>query len=124
MTISDLNGTLGLDDRIDGHLDARVDPLVVRFVRERGQDWVEVAPAGTPVPAFYSFHDLEIAFGWRTVEDVLGLNDVEPLEDVLRRVVQHWDELRTNLAHPGSAGWARVAHAASSRGEAFAARLR
>jgi hypothetical protein len=99
-------------------------PVLFRFVCERGQDWVELAPAGAPPRRFFFFDDVEIAFGWKTVTEVLDQKEVEPLSSVLTRIAQRWDTLVEALSAPNAIAWARIAAAAKARGEAFAARLR
>jgi hypothetical protein len=58
---------------------ATLPPLTFRFVRERGQNWLELAPGGALEGPFYFFDDIEIASGWRSIDDVLDKRDVEPL---------------------------------------------
>jgi hypothetical protein len=103
---------------------AELGPILFRFVRERGQDWVELAPEGDTRGRFFLFDDVEIAFGWKTVTEVLDQKDVEPLSSVLRRIAQRWKTLAEALSTPNSIAWARIAAAAEARGEAFAERLR
>ena len=125
LLIRNLTGSLGVDDVGDGDIVGQVGPLLLRFVRDRGQDWLELAPSDTQPARFYSFSDVQIALGWKTVSEVLDMRDVEPLGDVLNRVASRWDEI-TQLLSGGalSLGWRRVEKAADSRGEAFEARLR
>jgi hypothetical protein len=104
---------------------ATLHPITLRFVRERSQDWLEIAPGGALSGPFYFFDDVEIAQGWRTVDDVLNMRDVEPLGVVLARVALRWRELADSLGGPAeSPGWRGVAEAKIVRGKAFAARLR
>jgi hypothetical protein len=114
-----------VDETGDGHIIGQVGPLLLRFVRDRGQDWLEVGPTDAKSTQFYSFQDVQIAIGWKTVSQVLDMRDVEPLGDVLQLVVSRWSEITRMLAGGASSlGWKRVTEAADTRGEAFAARLR
>ena len=125
LPIRDLTGSLGADDACDGDLVGQIGPLLVRFVRDRGQDWLEVGPPDAEPPRFYSFCDVQIALGWKTVSQVLDMQDVEPLGDVLKRVASRWAEIVGQLSGGASSlAWRRVKKAADTRGEAFAARLR
>lgn len=113
-------GALG-DDHVVGHLG----PMLVRFVRDRGQDWMEIGPADAEPRCFFSFQDVQFALGWKSIDQVLDMKDVEPLGQVLQLVADRWSELVRHLSGGvASAGWKRVERAADARGEAFAERLR
>lgn len=108
-------------DHVVGHLG----PLLVRFVRDRGQDWIEFGPADAVPPCFFSFQDVQIALGWKSIDQVLDMQDVEPLSQVLRLVADRWPELVRHLSGgAASVGWERVQRAANARSEAFVDRLR
>jgi hypothetical protein len=99
--------------------------MAVRFVRERGQDWLEVGPVGAQPPRFYSFQDMQVALGWKTISQVLDMQDVEPLGDVLRLIRNRLSEIsRMFSGEASSLGWKRVKKAADERGRAFTERLR
>jgi hypothetical protein len=74
---------------------------------------------------FHQFDDVEIAMGWKTIDQVLAKREPEELISVLKTV-------RANLATLESAfsgdqermTRARVERAARERGEEFASRLR
>jgi hypothetical protein len=125
LSSSDIGGSLGVDDIGDGHITGRLEPLLLRFVRDGGQDWLKVGPTDAKPPGFYSFDDVQIALGWKTVSQVLDMRDVEPLGDVLNLVASRWPEIIRMLSGGSSrVGWKRVEKAAAARGEGFAARLR
>jgi hypothetical protein len=125
LPVGDLAGTVGVDDIDSVHIVGQIGPLRLRFVRDRGQDWLEVGPRDSQPPLFFSFCDVQIALGWKTVSEALDMKDVEPLGDVRSRVAQRWEEItRTLSGDATSPGWNGVAEAAKARGEAFLARLR
>ena len=102
----------------------RIRPLLLRFTRERGQEFVDLASQSEP-DTFHQFDDVDIAMGWRSVDEVLAKRKPEPIAAVLRRI-------KANLAVLGDAfsgdrerlTRARVERAARERGHAFTARLR
>jgi hypothetical protein len=102
----------------------RVGPLLLRFTRERGQAFVDLASQVEPT-TFHQFDDVDVAMGWRSTDDVLAKREPEPIHAVLRRV-------SANLGALGDAfsgdqerlTRARVEKAARERGVAFTARLR
>src|SRR6185503_15914041 len=63
----------------------RIGPLLLRIVSERGQEFVDLASKSTP-EKFHQFDDVEIAMGWRSVDEVLAKREPEPIESVLQRV--------------------------------------
>ena len=102
----------------------RIRPLLLRFTRERGQEFVDLASQSEP-DTFHQFDDVDMAMGWRSVDEVLAKRKPEPIAAVLRRI-------KANLAVLGDAfsgdrerlTRARVERAARERGHAFTARLR
>lgn len=120
-----LRSTVGPHESSDGQVVVKLGPLLMRFVRDRGQDWLELGPGDATSQQFYSFQDVQIALGWKTVEDVLTMTDVEPLEAVLQKVAARWCDIERELAGGAdSEGWKRVARASSVRTSAFLRRLR
>jgi hypothetical protein len=108
----------------DGEAVFRLDGLLLRFVRDRRQAFVDIASSAAPTE-FHQYDDIEIAMGWKTIDQVLAKRVPEDLGLVLER-------LRTNLDVLGNAfssdrerfTRARVERAARERGRAFADRLR
>lgn len=97
--------------------------MLLRFVRDRGQEFLDIASVATPTK-FFQFGDVEIAMGWKTIDEVLAKQDPEPLEAVLARLAAHFAEL--NSAFSGERErltGARVEHAARDRGQVFVDRL-
>lgn len=100
-------------------------PILVRFVRDRGQDWLELGPSNAEPRRFYSFQDVQVALGWKSCEEVLAMKEVEPLGQILQRITSGWLEItKVFSGEAGALGWKRVEKVARERGEAFAARLR
>jgi hypothetical protein len=102
----------------------RVGSLLLRFVRDRLETLVDLGSVASPT-IFHQFDDVEIAMGWKTIDQVLAKREPEELISVLKTV-------RANLATLESAfsgdqermTRARVERAARERGEEFASRLR
>jgi hypothetical protein len=112
------NGAFGDSEAI-----FRIGSLLLRFVRERGQEFIDIS-GGTTADRFHQFSDIEIAMGWSTIEEELAKREPEQLSQVLDRVSRHLAELdgafsngREQLTH------ARIERAARERGEAFVRRL-
>lgn len=58
----------------DGEVVFRVGPLLLRFIRDRGQDFMDLGSTMDP-ERFHQFDDVEIAMSWRSVEVVLGKSE-------------------------------------------------
>jgi hypothetical protein len=102
----------------------RVGSILVRVVRDRGQELLNVASSQTPAQ-FHLIEDVEIAMGWKTIDDVLARQEPEQLDIALSRLAQRFDQLAT--------GWsgeqerltrARIERARRERRQAFMDRLR
>jgi len=102
----------------------RVGRLLLRFVRDRDQEFMDIG-ASTRPEQFHQFDDLEIAMGWKTIDDVLAKREPEDLSQVLARVSQHLKQLDEAFSGERERFTrARVERAARDRGEAFMNRLR
>lgn len=98
--------------------------LLLRFVRDRGEDFVDVAARRHPQDS-YQIDDVDVAFGWKTIDDVLAKRAPEPLRDILMRLHNHAHELTEAFNETRFADTLRVLESAqSSRARAFEARLR
>jgi hypothetical protein len=101
-----------------------LDGLLLRFVRDRGQAFLDISSAAAPT-AFQQYDDVEIAMGWTTIDEVLAKPEPEDLGAILTR-------LQLNLAALGDAfsgdreqlTRARVEQVARERARACADRLR
>ena len=71
--------------------------IVLRLVRERGEDFVDIAPGSAPGESF-RWDDLCIALGWRKVEDVVGRTRPIPIEEELAEILARASDLDTALA--------------------------
>lgn len=101
----------------------RVGPLVLRFLRDRSQEFLELATNVAP-DKFYQFGDVEIAMGWKTIDEVLAKRELEPLSSVLARLHEHRAEMSEALSSDReSLTRARIERAAQERGKAFVERL-
>jgi hypothetical protein len=69
----------------DGEVTFKVGPMHLRFVRERGQDFLDVSPASVP-GKYHPFADVELAMGWKAVGDVWSRVEPEPLPAVMERL--------------------------------------
>jgi hypothetical protein len=102
----------------------RVGRLLLRVVRQRGQEFMDIGTSARS-DQFHQFDDVEIAMGWKTIDELLAKREPEDLSQVLERVSQHLKEL--DEAFSGERErftQARVEGAARDRGEAFMSRLR
>ncbi len=102
----------------------RAGSLLLRLVRERGQEFLDLAASAAP-QRFHQFGDLELALGWTKVPEVLARKDPEDLDLVLARVASRFAELESVLSADRLRGTeAKIEQAARERGEAFLAQLR
>jgi hypothetical protein len=102
----------------------RLGPLLLRFVRDRGQIFLDLGSVNVP-SEFWQFDDVEIAMGWKSIDEVLSKREPERLDSLLERV-----RVRSSLLGGAFSGEqapftrARLQRAARERGEAFVERLR
>lgn len=101
-----------------------IDTVLLRFTRDRGQVFVDLATPSAP-ETFHQIDDVGIAMRWWSVAEVLARSEPEPIGAVLRRLKANFGGVceafsgdRERLTR------ARVERAARERGEAFKARLR
>jgi hypothetical protein len=101
----------------------RVARLLLRFVRERGQEFMDLGANASP-EQFHQFDDVEIAMCWKTIDQVLAKREPENLSQVLARVSRHLKELDEAFSPERERFTrARVERAARDRGGAFVSRL-
>jgi hypothetical protein len=97
--------------------------LRFRFLRDRGQEFLELGSSAEP-GRFFLVDDVEVAMGWKTVEEALTKQCPDDLRDVLARIGAKRKEIKSafSLANwPDSAR--RFESAAKKRGEHFLRRL-
>jgi hypothetical protein len=98
--------------------------LLLRFVRDRGQTFVDIASSAAPTE-FHQFDDIEIAMGWKTIDQILAKREPDDLGIVLTRVRENLGTLTDAFSGDRERFTrARVKAAARERGKAFTARLR
>ena len=101
----------------------RLGRLLLRFVRDRGEEFLDVGSADDP-DVMFQYDDVEIAMGWRPVDEVLEKRAPEPIERVLQRVAMQVPQLQSAFSPERAADTIdRVRRAELSRGEALATRL-
>jgi hypothetical protein len=98
--------------------------MILRIVRDRGQDFVDVASV-VDAAQHFRLDDLGIAQGWRDVELVLARQAPIPLVEELREVVRHRKEIEDALsARQLATTVVSVADACGRREQAFLEKLR
>lgn len=70
--------------------------IVLRLVRDRGEDFVDIAPGSAPDERF-RWDDVCIALGWRKIEDVVRRTHPAPMQEELAEVVSHASDLESAL---------------------------
>ena len=102
----------------------QVGPLLLRVTRERGQQFVDMAAQAEPTK-FHQFDDVDIAMGWRSLDEVLAKQEPEPINMVLQRVKENLDAF-IDAFSGGREQFtrARLEKVAHERGQAFTDRLR
>src|SRR5262249_18953137 len=107
----------------DGEVVFRVGKLLMCFVRDRGQEFLDLGASVAP-DKFYQFGDVEIAMGWKSMDQVLEKPDPERLDQILGEVSRHLKELDDAFSEERERFTrARVERAAQERGQAFTQRL-
>ena len=102
----------------------RLGGLLLRFVRDRGQAFLEIAVESAPTE-FYQYDDVEIAMGWKSIDQVLGKREPEDLGVVLARLRANFTELKNACSGDRTEFTkTRFERAARERGKAFTDRLR
>lgn len=111
-------------DSSSGAANFRWGVLVLRLLRDRGQDFVDVAPASLPA-RWYGLDDVGIAQGWRSVESVIARQEPVALVDELRDVARHRAEIERAFAPDRlKATDTAIAEARKQRERAFLEKLK
>ena len=104
-----------------------ISPLLVRFVRfvrDRGEVFIDPASQSAP-DILHQVDDIGIVMGWWSVTDVLSRSQPVAMGAVLLLLKAHFDALRDAFSGDrGRLTRAHVERAARERGEAFVASLR
>ena len=97
--------------------------IVLRLVRDRGEDFVDIAPHSAPDERF-RWDDVCIALGWRKVENVVGRTHPVPMQEELAEVVAHASDLELALGGERLPSTRKVVRtAAQQRERAFLGKL-
>lgn len=97
--------------------------LLLRVVRDRGEEFLDIGLVEEP-GNFFQYDDVEVAMGWRSLEEVLSKRAPESLENVLERLAGRLAELQAAFAPKCvESTRERIRAAEKERGEAFVARL-
>lgn len=101
----------------------RLNGLLMRVVRDRGEEFLDLGSADEPA-ALFQYDDVEIAMGWRSIDEVLSKQSPEALDRVFHRMANKLPELQAafSTALIGSTR-AYIRRAECERGEAFKQRL-
>jgi hypothetical protein len=100
-----------------------VDPIVLRFLRERGEDFLDVAIASYP-SRFWQFDDVAIALGLRTVDQVIARTQPEALVEPLRVAKANWTVIEAAFRPQRlEATLVNIERATASRAFAFQAKM-
>lgn len=102
----------------------RLGPVLLRFTRDRGQEFIDLGSSLAPA-VYHQFDDVDIAMGWKSIDEVLAKREPEDLGAVLTRVRTHLVMLEEALSGEREhMTRARLERAARERGQAFTSRLR
>jgi hypothetical protein len=101
----------------------RVGNVLVRLVRDRGQDFLDLAPANNP-DAYAYFGDVAVAMGWATAAEVHALREPRKSLDEVVVLCANAAALQEAFARENAAATrARIENAKAARGAALAAHL-
>ena len=102
----------------------RVGRVLLRFVSDRGQEFLDVASSTAPTH-FHRFVAIEVGMGWKTIEQVLAMRKPESLDEILTRVVKHIEQLDDAFSEErGPLTRARAESAARGLGRRFVDSIR
>jgi hypothetical protein len=98
--------------------------LLLRITRDRSQQFLDIGSTAAP-DAFLQFSDVEVAMNWRLPEKGREAREPDSLENMLRTIAQHLDELRSAFGPANDAQTkALVGQIAEDRGKRFFDALR
>lgn len=81
----------------DAEATFRIGSMLVRIVRDRDQELLNVASSPAPTQ-FHPIEDVEIALGWKTIDDVLARQEPESLDIAISGLAQRFDQLVDGLS--------------------------
>lgn len=107
----------------DSEVVFNIDGFVLRFTRDRGEEFVDLASARTPAD-FHQVYDVEQALGWMPVDASPARLGPAPLTEVLSRLREHFNELKEAFsADRDSKTQARIRQVTREREQAFLRKL-
>jgi hypothetical protein len=107
----------------DGEVVASLDTVLLRLVRDRGEEFLDLGHVSRP-DRFHQFGDVELAMGWRSLDDILAMRGPEPIHVVLERLRSKLPELREAFeADRAPITEKRIEEAERRRGDAVMGRL-
>lgn len=98
-----------------------IEGLLLRFTKDRAQIFLGIASIHRN-NFFYQFADIEIAMGWKTLDQVLTMQDPDDIDHVLQQVKLSLIPLSDGLSNDLTR--ARINRAAQTRGRLFVDGLR
>jgi hypothetical protein len=96
-TVSLLAGASEEDGFGNGKATFSLGTLVLHFLCDRGQEFLDVAPMHAPTEHFRLDY-IGLALGWRRVEETMDRTEPRALADELTDVVRYRDELEKALS--------------------------
>jgi hypothetical protein len=108
----------------DGEVVIQLGCLLLRVIRDRGQEFLDVASSLHP-ERFFPYDDMEIAMGWTTVTAVLERQELEGLANTVFRAASRLRELQAAFSEAQEHGTLeRLERASQERRTASAKRMR
>ena len=108
----------------DAQVTFKCGPLLLRAVRDRGQVFLDMASSAAPTQ-FHQLDDVEVAMGWKTVDEILAKKEPEDLTVLLRRLASNLSMLCDAFSGPRERlSRGLVERAARERGRRFTESLR
>lgn len=101
-----------------------LDGLLLKFVKDRGEEFVDVCFRDCPGQFFY-FDDVSVGLDWESLDQALSRTEPRPLIDVLRQLAGQRRFLRRSLeTHRAGEIVEAIEAAARNRAQAVEARFR
>lgn len=101
---------LAVGDPIDAAYDEQVfgngfavfklDPIIVHITRDRGRYELSLGPAKGLRRRLYTLNTVEIAMGWKSVEEALDEKDLFSLSEAIGRLKDRFEDLASAFSLP------------------------
>jgi hypothetical protein len=110
-------------DRNQGNGEAvfQIDSLVIRFFRERGQDFIDLGSIDAPTQ-FYYVDDVFVAMGWESIDQVINREAPLSLDNILQQIRDKLNELKTVFSDAKAAS-TKIKFTEKLRGKKFVEKL-